>query len=351
MTRIMLNWLVCCLLSLALGGCAAGDMLGGGSMSASIPADILEEDAQTHRELFVRPVVQACLGRQRNSSERRSCRDSITFARMRYADIAFERYRHRLFYGFAGSNAVVDIAVLGLNAAGTLVPAAATKSILAAISGGLVGTRAIVEKEILQNAAIPMLILKMEEQRAAVRKRIEDRLKQDELVYSFEAAEIDAGDYFRAGTMHNALIALQGESATALSEQRRRIDEPQTAPIAWHTPPPSAGPAPPAAAAAPAPLPAAAAPAPARPKDPVHLGPLPANVHAALVKLIDFIRFQATKPQLDQVIAVLGLGPGSDTERIRAAISNRVTDPAHAEQQMKALSDLLVPALRRSFWP
>ena len=84
---------------------------------------------------------------------------------------------------------------------------------------------------------------------------------------------------------------------------------------------------------------------------PVHLGPLPAKVNTALVNLIKFIRFQATKPQLDQVIAILGLGPGSNKEVIRRAISNRVTDPARAEQQMKALSDLLIRALGRSFWP
>jgi hypothetical protein len=84
---------------------------------------------------------------------------------------------------------------------------------------------------------------------------------------------------------------------------------------------------------------------------PVHRGPRPAKVSAALLKLIRFVRLQATEPQLNQVKAILGLGPGSDIERVRVAISNRVTDPVRAEQQMKALSDLLLPALGQSFWP
>ena len=241
MVRATLNGLLCCLLGLLLNACV-GDMAGSNPSLGGIPADVWDEDALTHRELFARPVVQDCLRQARNSPQRRDCRDRITFARMRYADIVFERYRHRLFYGAGGTNAAVDIAVLGLNSAGALVSGAATKSILAAVSGGLIGTRAIVEKEVLQNAAIPMLMIKMEEQRAAVRKRIEERLRRDESVYSFEAAEIDAGDYFRAGSLHDALIALQSDSAAALSDRKRLIDEPPTVPAPWQpsAPPPSA---------------------------------------------------------------------------------------------------------------
>jgi hypothetical protein len=233
MLRVASNWLVVCILSIGLFGCFAGDMLGGSSISASIPAEIYDQDAAMYREFFMPEAVKDCINYKRGSGNRRSCRDKITYARMRYADLLYEQFRRRLFFGINGGNAAVDIAVLGLNSAGALVGGATTKAILAAISGGLVGTRGIVEKELLYHSAIQTLILKMDTDRAAVRVRITAALKNDDLTYPFEAAELDAGDYFRAGTLGNALIGLQGDSATDLTIEKSRINRPQAPPALW----------------------------------------------------------------------------------------------------------------------
>jgi hypothetical protein len=326
MAQATLRRLLLCLLALVVSGCAAD--LAGNPGFGGLPPDVWDEDLLTHRELFTRPIVQACLRQSRNSAERRDCRDRITFARMRYSDLVFERYRHRLFYGASGTNAAVDIAVLGLNTAGALGTAS---KLLAGVSAGLVGTRAIVEKEILQNATIPTLILKMEEQRAAVRNRIEDRLRRDESVYSFETAEIDAGDYFRAGTLHNALIALQGDSAYGLTYQKARLDQPLTAPAPW-----------PVALAVPAPalVPPLPSPPPISPGivGPVPPPPLPGAPAPALV----------TQPMSDE--------PAVARMKLREALGQGVDgkghrDPARVTLMRKCASNLGIVVPRQiSLW-
>lgn len=381
MNKLLCGLVLTCIL-VGTAACSSINETVGNSIGAGTPDSSLDDaDLQVYRAYFSPTVVMDCIGRVRATPERRSCRDLIAYARMRYIDIKYQQYRHRVFAEVNGGDAATDLAVLGINAAGTLVPGAATKAILHAVSGGLVGAKGIIDKDVLYNAGIQTLILKMDADRAAVRERITSNLKQNEEIYPFEAAELDAGDYYRMGTLHNALITLQGDAGAMLKDKTEAANktpaEPQASPpaavafsaatqsaaLAPAAPPPPAAPLPPAApppppAASPLPAPVTAvipvvppAVAPPAGAGAVHLGPLPAKVHTALVKLVRFIRFQATKPQLDQLTRILGLRLGSDIESIRVAISNRVTDPVHAEQQMKALSDLLQPALGRSFWP
>ncbi|HEV8681029.1 MAG TPA: hypothetical protein VGQ90_16750 [Stellaceae bacterium] len=375
MNKLLCGLLLTCIL-FGTAACGSINETVGNSIGAGSPDSALDDaDLQVYRSYFSPAVVMDCIRQVRATPERRSCRDLIAYARMRYIDIKYQQYRHRVFAAVNGGNAATDIAVLGLNAAGTLVPGATTKAILHAISGGLVGAKGIIDKDILYNAGIQTLILKMDADRAAVRERITSHLKQNEEVYPFEAAELDTGDYYRVGTLHNALITLQGDAGATLKKETAAANETPatprasppaavafsaaTQPAAPVVPAPAAPSPPPAASPLPAPVTAvvpvvpqpAVAPSGARTTGPVHLGPLPAKVNAALVKLTRFIRFQATKPQLDQVIVILGLGPGSDRGRIAKAISDRVTDPARANEQMIALSDLLLPALGQSFRP
>jgi len=298
-----------------------------------------------------------------------------------------------------GANAVTDITVLGLNAAGTLVGGATTKSILAAISGGLVGAKGIINKDVLYNAGIQTLILKMDADRTAVRLRITNNLKQNEEVYPFEAAELDTGDYYRVGTVPNALITLQGNAAATLSYDTAVINNsvpqapaasppgisvalpppppaplppppvpapppaaPPAPPLAT-APPPTPPPAPPAIVIPPAPPPVVFPPPPPRPSPtipgtapppesrPIIHGRMPDNVQSALRKMVKFVLNDATPEQVNQASLALGMPPGSSRREVRQAINSRVTDPARADSQMKDLSELLRAPLGRSFFP
>jgi hypothetical protein len=261
------------LLAFSLLGMTACNVINqsvGDSISVGAPASQEATDLAVYQQYFTPPAIMGCIAQVRATPERRSCRDLITYARMRYIDINYEEFRRRVFQDVNGGNAATDIAVLGLNAAGTLVPGATTKAILAAISGGLVGSKGIIDKDVLYNAGIQTLILKMDADRVAVRQRITENLKQNEDVYSFEAAELDTGDYYRVGTLTNALITLQGAAGAALTNDNNSIN---TATPTTPAPSPPAAvafsaahPAPPVPAAVPTPPPApVATPAPLAP--------------------------------------------------------------------------------------
>lgn len=241
-------------------GCNLVNESVGSSVSPGLPTNRESQDAEIYQRYFAPEKIDQCLGLPRNSAQRQSCRDLITYARIRYIDINYESFRRRAFLEVSGGNAAADITVLGLGAAGALVPGATTKSILAAISAGIVGAKGIIDKDVLYNSGIQTLILKMDADRAAVRRRITDNLKQNELVYPFEAAELDAGDYFRVGTLSNALITLQGDAAATLSVENRWINTQTPAVPVWSRPSPEI-----ALGSAPMPPPAAVPPAPASP--------------------------------------------------------------------------------------
>ena len=107
---------------------------------------------------------------------------------------------------------------------------------MAAISAGIVGAKSVISKDILYNSAIQTLILKMDADRAAVRQHIINNLQFNELAYPFEAAELDTGDYFRAGTLSNALITLQSDAASSDSASSKLIYVPASTTPGWSPP-------------------------------------------------------------------------------------------------------------------
>src|SRR5579864_4786337 len=153
MNKLLCGILLACTV-LGTAGCHSVDEAVGESISAGTPVNASDADLEVYRQYFSPAAVMNCIGQVRSTPQRRSCRDLITYARMRYADINYERYRRRVFEAANGGNAAADVAVLGLNAAGTLVPAATTKAILAAVSGGVVGAKGIIDKDVLYNAGI-----------------------------------------------------------------------------------------------------------------------------------------------------------------------------------------------------
>jgi hypothetical protein len=381
-------------IALASAGCNTVNQAVGESMALGAPEQDIEAELALYRNYFAPEQVMRCLALARATPERRSCRDLITYARMRYIDLRYALFRQRVFAEVNGANTATDITVLGLNAAGTLVGGATTKSILAAISGGLVGAKGIINKDVLYNAQIQTLILKMDADRTAVRLRITNNLKQNEEVYPFEAAELDTGDYYRVGTIADALITLEGNAAATLSYDTNVINNsvpqaPAASPpgIAAAPPPPPALPPPPPVPAPP-PTPPPAQPAvvapPPIPPPPVVIPPappvvfppppprpspampgtvpppmeprivhglMPDNVQSALRKMVKFVLDDATPEQVNRASVALGLPPGSGKRDVRQAINKRVNDPARADRQMKDLSDLLREPLGRSFFP
>jgi hypothetical protein len=151
----------------------------------------------------------------------RQGRDELVYRLIFMCDYRFSRYEADLVAGKATRDTVIDLAVLGLTSAAALTTPGQATQILAAIAGGLVGSRAAIEKNFYQNLAQPVLLRKMQVLRQQKILAISDRLRKYNVdVYPTERALIDVLDYYNRGTMLAALQEISNDTAAQEIELR-----------------------------------------------------------------------------------------------------------------------------------
>jgi hypothetical protein len=138
------------------------------------------------------------------------------------ADVNFNKFKATLYAGRAVFDTTNDLSILGLGAAGALTPAAATKAILAAVSGGLAGAHVSINKNFFQEQATTALIAKMEASRKKILALMRTEMKLDISAYSLSQGLSDIGEYYDAGTILGALediTVTAGADKTAAQEK------------------------------------------------------------------------------------------------------------------------------------
>jgi hypothetical protein len=144
----------------------------------------------------------------------RQGRDELVYRLIFMCDYRFSRYEADLVAGKATRETIIDLAVLGLTSAAALTTPGQATQILAAISGGLIGSRAALEKNFYQNLAQPVLLRKMRVLREQKLFAISRRLRRYDVdVYPTERALIDVLDYYNRGTMMAALQEISNDTA------------------------------------------------------------------------------------------------------------------------------------------
>jgi hypothetical protein len=170
----------------------------------------------------------------------RAWRDEVVLGRVRAIDLHYAAFVQETIGSRIAGSAATDIAVLGLSAAGTLVPSASSKAILAAVAGGLVGTRGVIDKQVFYEQTLPVLLHTMDAQRKAQLVKIRAGLASGPAEYPLLAALADVEDYYRAGTVPAAIIAINhaaaGQAEIAEADLKRICDAqraaaPQVAPL------------------------------------------------------------------------------------------------------------------------
>jgi hypothetical protein len=184
------------------GGCASLD---------GYPArqdDLRGELAQLDRYYADDVLREFYVHRAGDPISQRAWRDEVVHARLRAIDLHYTQFLQRAASRRITANAAADIALLGLGAAGTLVPAAGDKAILAAISGGLVGARGVIDREVFYEKTLPVLVQAMDAQRTRQLVKIRAGLTASPHEYPLLLALADVEAYYQAGTFPGAIIAL-----------------------------------------------------------------------------------------------------------------------------------------------
>ncbi len=163
----------------------------------------------------------------------RAWRDEVVNGRLRAIDLHYSAFVQKAIGGHIVGNAATDVAVLGLSAAGTLVPSANAAAVLAAISAGLIGTRGIINKEVFYEQTLPVLLHTMAAQRKMQLVKIRAGLANGPAEYSLLEALADIEDYYHAGTFPAAILAINqsaGGQANEAEADLKRMCEAQYEP-------------------------------------------------------------------------------------------------------------------------
>jgi hypothetical protein len=142
-------------------------------------------------------------------------RNEVVNCRIRAIDLQFTSFEQSIARENIGLNTGADIVVLGLGAATALTGGAGTKSILGAISGGVIGTKGIIDKDVFYSKTMPALLTQMEAQRKSQLVKIRNGLKLPVETYPLSEALIDVEEYFKAGSIPAALQGIIEQAGAA----------------------------------------------------------------------------------------------------------------------------------------
>jgi len=144
-------------------------------------------------------------------------RNNIVTARIYAIDVNYHNFVHALTSEQNVGSVGTDWIVLALAGVGATTGSAATKAALAAASGGVIGARAAVSKDVFYNNTVPTLITQMEAQRKTILAQIYTGLMKSPIDYTIYQALADLDAYYNAGTLNGALVGL-ANSASANSQ-------------------------------------------------------------------------------------------------------------------------------------
>ncbi len=152
-------------------------------------------------------------------------RDDVVNGRLRAVDLQFEIFQKAINAEKNLSQIGADWAVLGLSGAGTIVGGASTKAILAAISGGLTGAKLSFDKTLYYEKTMPALLAQMEASRAKQLLSIRVGLLQNTLHYPLTQALVDVDNYYKAGTLPGAIIAISNAAGKKTEDTQDQLFE------------------------------------------------------------------------------------------------------------------------------
>jgi hypothetical protein len=170
-------------------------------------SDDIHNELKQLKIYYAADIINQYSGKQ-SESDKRMFRDEVILGRIRAIDLHFDIFRKSLTKEYVTLNLGSDLSVLGLNAAGVIVPTASTKAIFAAISGGLVGAKGTIDKDVFYEKTIAVLFSKMDALRKERLVMIRTGLGLNTDKYPILQAMIDVEDYFNAGTLPGAIMGI-----------------------------------------------------------------------------------------------------------------------------------------------
>lgn len=207
MLRLQKCWVVLvALCALGLSGCASFDGSPPRPESAKDGLAGLDKDyhdALTAYHEAPEPARQLTL------------RNKFIEVRAGLIDRQYAAFKSSLYAQRVGSAVGVDMAVLGMNIIGVLTPGESAKTAANALSGGFIGAKSSIDKNVYFDRTLPAMLSQMESQRNEIRFRMLSGMAEPVLRYPLMQAAADLEAYYSAGTLGGAVSTMTQQAATA----------------------------------------------------------------------------------------------------------------------------------------
>src|SRR5258707_3945072 len=199
----------------ALGGCAS---IGG------FPDDVVshDNDLANTQQYFADSVIPDYL-KLTAEADRKLYRDRIVYGRLHAYDVQYKQFLKALSTESGSINLGADLISLGFSGLAATTGTASTKAALAAVSGGVLGAKGDISKEVFYDKALPAIVAQMEASRLQVRAAIEKGLSDTDANYSLMKALVDLDQYELAGSLPGALNAIVKDAGVKADQAEQDI--------------------------------------------------------------------------------------------------------------------------------
>jgi hypothetical protein len=160
-----------------------------------------------------------------NPDKQKIYRNDLINARILAMDLNYEKFEASLVREYGLTELGTEWATLALTGASAVVPLAQTKTVLSAIAAGITGANASVGKNLLFKKTIEALITQMKADRKTVLLAIRQKMEADTSSYPVTAALIDLEDYYRAGTLPQAVSSISVTAGATVKEKTEELNK------------------------------------------------------------------------------------------------------------------------------
>jgi len=150
-------------------------------------------------------------------------RDEVINSRIRAINILFNEFLKDIQKERKLMEMGTDWATIALNSTAVILTPPLTKSILSAVSAGIVGAKGSVDKNMFYEKTMPVLISQMEANRKEILVNIRLGMTQETDKYSLFHALIDLDDYYKQGTLPAAILAINAASGAITKTSDKEI--------------------------------------------------------------------------------------------------------------------------------
>jgi hypothetical protein len=159
-------------------------------------------------------------------------RNAILYEYIWLVDANYYTYEVGFFSGQAYVSTAADLAVMGTDAAAAITGTAATKSILAAVAGGVVGARSTYQKNFFDQITREAIVAQMRASRATTLAEIMQGMSAcsamipcaaNGITYTLEQGLLDVAAYYRDGTVISAVEAISSSTSQQAAAARQAM--------------------------------------------------------------------------------------------------------------------------------